>query len=109
MSGKGGRKMTRRKILQTGAGIAAGGALQAESAAGESYLGPPGPTTGGPWYDHIGVKRVINAAGTFTALGGSVMSPEVVAAWVDASKYFVDLLDLQEKVGARIAKLVGVE
>jgi L-seryl-tRNA(Ser) seleniumtransferase len=37
------------------------------------------------------------------------MPPEVVAAWVDASKYFVDLVDLQAKVGERIAELCGVE
>jgi L-seryl-tRNA(Ser) seleniumtransferase len=37
------------------------------------------------------------------------MPPEVVAAWVDASRHFVNLVDLQEKVGARIAQLVGVE
>jgi L-seryl-tRNA(Ser) seleniumtransferase len=37
------------------------------------------------------------------------MPPEVVAAWVDAAKYFVDLPDLQDKVGERIAKLIGVE
>ena len=60
-------------------------------------------------YQSLGVKPVINAAGTFTALGGSVMPPEVVAAWAEASRHFVDLLDLQDKVGARIAKLIGVE
>src|SRR5947207_1088276 len=37
------------------------------------------------------------------------MPPEVVAAWVDASRHFVNLLDLQDKVGERIAKLIGVE
>jgi L-seryl-tRNA(Ser) seleniumtransferase len=37
------------------------------------------------------------------------MPPEVVAAWVDASRHFVNLLDLQDKVGARIARLIGVE
>src|SRR5262249_45410230 len=32
-----------------------------------------------------------------------------VAAWVGASKHFVNLLDLHDKVGERIAKLIGVE
>src|SRR5262249_32964979 len=32
-----------------------------------------------------------------------------VAAWVDASRHFVNLLDLHDKVGERIAKLIGVE
>src|SRR5262249_40020822 len=60
-------------------------------------------------YETIGVKHVINATGTVTVLGGSLMPPEVAAAWVDASKHFVDLIDLQNKVGAKIAKLIGVE
>ena len=60
-------------------------------------------------YEALGLKPVINAAGTFTALGGSVMPPEVVAAWVEASKHFVDLPELQDKVGVKIAKLIGVE
>src|SRR5262249_36822991 len=34
---------------------------------------------------------------------------EVAAAWVEASKHFVNLLDLQDKVGDKIAKLAGVE
>jgi L-seryl-tRNA(Ser) seleniumtransferase len=37
------------------------------------------------------------------------MPPEVVAAWAEASRHFVDLADLQDKVGARIAKLLGIE
>jgi L-seryl-tRNA(Ser) seleniumtransferase len=94
-------KITRRRALQAGAGLAAGSVAGADAAGG--------PVMGQSWYEHLGVKRVINAAGTFTALGGSVMPPEVVAAWVDASKSFVDLAALQEKVGERIAKLVGVE
>ena len=60
-------------------------------------------------YDALGVTRVINAMGTYTALGGSVMPPEVAAAWVEASKHFVDLIDLQDKASARIAALLGVE
>jgi L-seryl-tRNA(Ser) seleniumtransferase len=60
-------------------------------------------------YEAIGVKHVINATGTVTTLGGSLMPTEVVDAWVDASKHFVNLLELQDKVGEAIAKLVGVE
>jgi len=60
-------------------------------------------------YESLGVKHVINAAGTFTSLGGSLMPPEVIEAWIDAAQHFVDLPDLQNKVGARIAELVGVE
>lgn len=58
-------------------------------------------------YTAIGIKPIINATGNFTSLGGSIMPPEVVAAWVEASMQFVDLLELQDRVGERIAKLVG--
>src|SRR5262249_47943547 len=60
-------------------------------------------------YQALCVKHVINATGTVTMLGGSLMPPEVVAAWADAAKHFVNLLELQDKVGERIARLVGVE
>src|SRR5207248_10044177 len=60
-------------------------------------------------YESLGLKPVINAAGTFTALGGSVMPPEVVAAWAEASRHFVDLPELQDRSGERIAKLLGAE
>jgi L-seryl-tRNA(Ser) seleniumtransferase len=97
-------KMTRRGVLQTGAGLALG-----------SVLDPGGLAHAGPkpekrsTYETIGVRHVINATGTVTFLGGSLMPPEVVAAWADAAKHFVNLLELHDKVGERIAKLVGVE
>ena len=94
-------KMTRRHMLQTGAGLAVAGTLSSEAAAAP----PPKPSV----YEALGVKHVINATGTVTILGGSLMPPEVVAAWVDASRHFVDLLDLHDKVGRRIAQLAGVE
>jgi D-glucosaminate-6-phosphate ammonia-lyase len=57
----------------------------------------------------LGVRTFINAGGTFTALTGSLMRPEVVAAIQVASKKFVRLEDLHEAVGARIASLIGCE
>jgi L-seryl-tRNA(Ser) seleniumtransferase len=98
------RKPTRRLMLQAGAGLAVGGTL---TAAGEHQQ--PGSRPGATVYEALGVKPVINATGTFTALGGSVMPPEVVAAWVEASRHFVDLVQLHSRVGEKIAKLLGVE
>jgi L-seryl-tRNA(Ser) seleniumtransferase len=88
-------------MLQAGAGLALGGVVGPTQAA-------PEPATANV-YEALGVKPVINATGTVTVLGGSVMPPEVVAAWSAAARHFVDLLDLQDKVGERIARLVGVE
>ncbi len=59
-------------------------------------------------YTRLGVRPVINAMGTVTLLGGSIMPPEVVRAMDEASKFFVDLPELQKKAGERIAELVGV-
>jgi len=60
-------------------------------------------------YTRIGVRPVINGLATATVLGGSIMPPEVVAAMEEAGKYFVSLPDLHEKVGKRLAGLIGVE
>jgi len=60
-------------------------------------------------YDKLGVKKLINAAGTLTGIGSSLMRPEVLAAMTEASKYFVDMHELHQKVGERIANMLGVE
>src|SRR5438132_2718403 len=54
----------------------------------------------------LGVRSFINAAGTFTALTGSLMRPEAVAAMQVASRKFVKLEDLHDAVGKRIAELL---
>lgn len=56
-------------------------------------------------YDSLGVRPVINAFATLTKLGGSVMAEETVQAMQDAAACFIDLHELQEKVGERIAAL----
>jgi L-seryl-tRNA(Ser) seleniumtransferase len=96
--------MTRRRLLAGGAGFALGGI-----AAGEETTADARVLVRRSVYENIGVKHVINATGTVTNLGGSIMPPEVAAAWTDAAKHFVDLSDLQDTVGARIAQLIGVE
>lgn len=60
-------------------------------------------------YRQLGVRTWINAAGTHTYLGGSLMAPEAVAAWNAAAAHFVDLNELHDVVGQRIAELLGVE
>ena len=60
-------------------------------------------------YTRLGVPTTINALGTVTRLGGCIMPPEVVKAMEEAGKHFVPLADLHEKVGERIARLIGVE
>jgi D-glucosaminate-6-phosphate ammonia-lyase len=95
------KRLTRRRLLQGSAGLAVVGMLADDRSAAE----PARPSV----YEALGVRHVINATGTVTNLGGSVMPPEVVAAWTEASRHFVNLLELQDKVGERIASLIGVE
>ncbi|MBU6290225.1 MAG: L-seryl-tRNA selenium transferase, partial [Chloroflexi bacterium] len=60
-------------------------------------------------YARLGVRRVINAAGTLTRLGGSRMAPEVLAAMTEASRAYVRIEDLQVAAGAVIARVTGAE
>jgi L-seryl-tRNA(Ser) seleniumtransferase len=55
-------------------------------------------------YDELGVRKIINGSATLTALGGSLMPPEVIAAMAEAAQHFVRIDELQEKVGRRIAE-----
>src|SRR4051794_32096656 len=57
----------------------------------------------------LGVRSFINAAGTFTALTGSLMRPEVVKAMEVASRKYVTLDELHTAVGKRLAELLHCE
>jgi uncharacterized pyridoxal phosphate-dependent enzyme len=59
-------------------------------------------------YKNLGIEPLINAQGTYTTLGGSLMPPEVLQAMTEAAGWFVSIAELQEKVGARIAALLEV-
>src|SRR5690349_7198228 len=60
-------------------------------------------------YEDLGIRRVINANATLTKLGGSLMPAEVLAAMAEAASWFVDLHELQKRVGERIAELTHNE
>jgi L-seryl-tRNA(Ser) seleniumtransferase len=60
-------------------------------------------------YRSIGVRPVINARGTFTIITGSQTLPEVKHAMDLASRSFVDMDELMEGVGKRLAELSGAE
>jgi uncharacterized pyridoxal phosphate-dependent enzyme len=61
------------------------------------------------YFRELGVRPFINAAGTYTAMTASLMAPEVMDAINYASKAFVMLDELHDKVGERIASLVHSE
>jgi len=60
-------------------------------------------------YEKYGIRRVINAAGTYTRIGGSISPPEVFKAMEDASKSFVHIPELQQWAGKVIAEATGAE
>lgn len=60
-------------------------------------------------YNDLGVKRIINGAGTYAKFSGSLMSHEVLKAMETASHNFVDINELMQKSGEYLAKLLNVE
>ena len=60
-------------------------------------------------YGRIGVRTIVNGRGATTAVGGTLMPPEVTAAMVEAAKAFVVIDELNAKVGERIAEVTGAE
>src|SRR5690606_21723737 len=65
--------------------------------------------TGSQIYQSIGVEPVINCRGTITAIGGSTELPEVRAAMEAAAQDYVQLNELAEGVGKRLAEITGAE
>src|SRR5438046_7902730 len=60
-------------------------------------------------YSRLGVKTVINCRGTWTYLSGSLQFPEVQDAQAEASRHFVNMVELHHAVGRRLAELTGAE
>jgi L-seryl-tRNA(Ser) seleniumtransferase len=71
---------------------------------GESSLSGFGQS-GSP-YEELGVTAVINAEGTMTMLGGSLIRPEVEVVMAQASRHFVHIPELEEAAGRRIAEML---
>lgn len=61
------------------------------------------------FYESLGVAPVVNAATTFTALGGSLMPDAVLDAMRSAAGSFVDMHDLHLAAGRKLAELTRNE
>src|SRR5260370_16190823 len=98
--------VTRRELFEIGNVLAIPVLLSAMEAKAAT-VGPlkPGPAI----YQSIGVEPVINCRGTFTIIGASIELPHVRAAMDAASKYYVQLDELADAVGRRLAELTGAE
>ncbi len=60
-------------------------------------------------YEELGIRPFINAAGTYTAIGGSRMSEGTLQALCEASRDFVPMEALQAAINRRIAELTRNE
>ena len=61
------------------------------------------------YFKELGIRTFINAAGTYTSMTGSLMPKEVIDAINYGSLEYVNLDELQDKVGERIAELLKCE
>jgi len=61
------------------------------------------------YYQKLGVKKMINAAGTYTMYTAAVMPPPVIRAVEEAAKHPVHLHELQVRAGEYIAQKLRCE
>jgi len=104
---------TRRDVFRVGGMATAAGVIgrvDAIEGATESQTSKVPASAKGPQvYTRLGVRPFINLTGTLTINGGALELPEVRDACHQAADYAVDLDELMEKAGARIAELIGCE
>jgi L-seryl-tRNA(Ser) seleniumtransferase len=60
-------------------------------------------------YSRLGVRPIINARGTHTRLGGTLIRPNVLDAMREAARAYVVLDELQDKASEVIARATGAE
>ncbi|HEY1216527.1 MAG TPA: twin-arginine translocation signal domain-containing protein, partial [Bryobacteraceae bacterium] len=107
-------RRSRRDLLKTGSLATAMGvfspvlAKSGPSTAASSYH-PTTQTESTGLYESIGVEPLINCRGTFTIITGSQTLPEVKKAMDEASRNYVQMDELMDGVGKRLAKLTGAE
>lgn len=101
---------SRRELFRRGSFL-----LAASAVGGASASAARSPTTAGKMqldadiYKSIGVRPLINCRGTYTVISGSLELPEVRAAQLAASQHYVQLDELTEGIGRRLAELTGAE
>ena len=60
-------------------------------------------------FEELGVRPVINAQGNRTLLGGGTPAPEIRALMDAAEDYYVNMSELMDAVGERIADMLDVD
>ncbi|HTT65801.1 MAG TPA: hypothetical protein VMG35_28320 [Bryobacteraceae bacterium] len=100
------KKMSRRSLFRSGAVLAAAGV---SASVPEPVLAAPALELGANLYESIGVTPIVNCRGTYTIITGSQTLPEVKRAMDEASHAYVDMDELMEAVGQRLAELTKAE
>ena len=60
-------------------------------------------------YQELGIRRIVNAVGTATVVGGTVLSPRVQSAMDQASQSFASMDEVVTRAGEAIASDLGAE
>src|SRR3989475_3430021 len=98
---------SRRRFLEIVSGLPVVGGIIEANTMPAAAAAPR--SAGRDYFRELGVRPFINAAGTYPAMTASLMPPEVMEAINYASKHYVMLDELHDKVGERIATLLNCE
>lgn len=101
------RVTTRRQLFHRGGLLAATGMFPSVTLASSTSLQQR--ESGRGIYESIGVRPLINARGTVTIVGATRILPEVKKAMEEAARQYVQLDELMDGVGRRLAELTGAE
>ena len=99
----------RRKLLKTLASLPFIGSFTGAKAVENTLFESSSISAGRDFFKELGLRTFINAAGTYTSMTGSLMPKEVTDAINYGATQYVNLDDLQDKVGERIAELLECE
>ena len=102
--------ISRRKLLRNGSQAIAGGVcVGSVMPVNASAKTAASPVLGVDYYEKLGVRPFINAAGTYTILSASTLPEEVQAAVALAAQKPVHLMELHKAAGEYLAKRLRCE
>ncbi|MEX0314418.1 MAG: aminotransferase class V-fold PLP-dependent enzyme [Allomuricauda sp.] len=102
--------LTRRKLLKTLSSLPVVGGLVGTGLLTPQMMQAAVETPASRnFFKELGLRTFINAAGTYTSMTGSLMSEPVLSAITFGATEYVNLDELQDKVGERIAELLDCE
>jgi uncharacterized pyridoxal phosphate-dependent enzyme len=101
--------MKRRDLIKYLTVAPVAGAVVGSGVPFQSLVAAPAAKAGRDLIKELGLRTFINAAGTYTTHTASLMHEDTVAAINAASRQFVMINEVQDKVGAKIAELCHAE